>query len=278
MPSPGEHGRQAMAVVLTHNAPNSLDRCLRAIAAQTCPPVAVLVVDNASTPPVDLRAYDLLLDNISLLRSDINGGPAGGYALGLDRFLKDGYPHAWVLDDDMLPDPECLERLWVVADKDPVSAYVFPVSYQVDGSFGAWPSWCGFLVSREIIEKVGLPMEELFWWAEDTEYLQWRIPEAGFPIRVVGDAVVSHDSIRHGVGVPVWKYYYEARNMLYVHLYVKRRLGLYPRNVSKLIGRAILREPEGRLTRLGAIIDGLRDGASGRLGIRVPVEPMRERQ
>ena len=274
----GGGGHRAMAVVLTHNAPNSLDRCLRAIAAQSTPPAAVLVVDNASTPPVDLRRYEPMLDNLMLLRSDLNGGPAGGYALGLARFLKEGYGHAWVLDDDMLPETACLERLWVVADKCPEAAYVFPVSHQVDGSFGAWPSWCGFLVSREIVEQVGLPMEELFWWAEDTEYLQWRIPEAGFPIRVVGDAVVRHDSIRHGEGVPVWKYYYEARNMLYVHLYVKKRIGLFPRNMSQLVGRAVLREKVGRVERLGAIVDGLRDGAAGRLGIRLPAEPMRERQ
>ena len=50
-------------------------------------------------------------------------------------------------------------------------------------------------------------------------------------------------------GVPVWKYYYEARNMLYLHLHVKKRVGYYPRNITKLIGRAVLREPEGRLVR-----------------------------
>jgi GT2 family glycosyltransferase len=121
-------------------------------------------------------------------------------------------------------------------------------------------------------------MEDLFWWAEDTEYLQWRIPEAGYPIRVVGDAVVRHDSIRHGDGVPVWKYYYEARNMLYVHLYVKRRIGRYPRNVAKLIGRALLREPEGRSVRLQAIASGVWDGAWRRLGQSFPVEPMHERK
>ena len=178
----------------------------------------------------------------------------------------------------MLPEPQCLERLWVVAEVDLDAAYVFPVSYQVDGTFGAWPSWCGFLVSRRIVDEVGLPMSELFWWAEDTEYLQWRIPEAGYPIRVVGDARVRHDSIRHGVGVPVWKYYYEGRNMLYVHLYVKRRVGRYPRNMSKLIGRAVLREPEGRGVRLQALGRGVWDGARGRLGIRFPIEPMRERK
>jgi rhamnopyranosyl-N-acetylglucosaminyl-diphospho-decaprenol beta-1,3/1,4-galactofuranosyltransferase len=273
-----EEELQAMALVLTHNAPDSLDRCLRSIAAQTHPPQAVLVFDNASSPPVNAAGLAEDLPPLTVMRSEVNGGPAGGYALALEAFLKSGYGHAWVLDDDMLPDPECLERLWVVASKKPDAAYVFPVSYQVDGSFGAWPSWCGFLVSREIIEQVGLPREELFWWAEDTEYLQWRIPEAGYPIRVVGDAVVRHDSIRHGAGAPVWKYYYEARNMLYVHMYVKRRVGRYPRNVSKLIGRAVLREDEGRAKRVLAIARGLQDGARGRLGMRFPVEPMRERK
>jgi rhamnopyranosyl-N-acetylglucosaminyl-diphospho-decaprenol beta-1,3/1,4-galactofuranosyltransferase len=270
--------RQAMAVVLTHNAPGSLDRCLRAIAAQTTPPQAVMVVDNASNPPVTLEDYAGILPMLSLVRSDVNGGPAGGYALALQKFLESGYRQAWMLDDDMLPAPECLERLWVVAAKKPSNAFVFPVSFQVDGSFGAWPSWCGFLVAREIVEEVGLPMSELFWWAEDTEYLQWRIPEAGYPMRVVGDAFVYHGSIRHGEGVPVWKYYYEARNMLYVHLYVKRRVGRYPRSVSRLVGRAVLREKEGRLVRLRAIVQGLWDGAHRRLGVRYPVEPMRERE
>ena len=85
-------------------------------------------------------------------------------------------------------------------------------------------------------------MEDLFWWAEDTEYLQWRIPEAGYPRQVVDGALVEHDAIRQGDGVPLWKYYYEARNMLYVNLHLKHRVGHYPRNLSKLVARAVLRE------------------------------------
>ena len=263
--------------MLTHNAPTSLDRCLRSVAAQTVRPDAVLVVDNASNPPVDVSDVPEGCPPVTLVRSECNGGPAGGYTLALEEFLKLPYSHAWVIDDDMRPDPTCLERLWVVAARDPARAFVFPISYQPDGSFGAWPSWCAFLVSREIVEEVGLPMADLFWWAEDTEYLQWRIPQAGYPMRVVGDAIVRHDAIRQGTGVPVWKYYYEARNMLYVHLYVKRRVGYYPRNIMKLVGRAVLREPEGRLVRLRAISRGLRDGARGRLGTQYPVEILQER-
>ena len=270
-------GLSALAVVVMYNAPASLERCLLSIAAQTTPPEAILVVDNGSCPPVEPANFPAGCPPITLVRSEHNGGRAGGYALALEQFLKSDHGHAWVIHDDIRPDPECLERLWVVGAKDPTRTFVFPISYRLDGTFGAWPSWCGFLVAREIIEQVGLPMAELFWWADDTEYLQWRIPQAGYPVRVVGDAVVHHDAIRHGEGVPVWKYYYEARNMLYVHLYLKKRVGFFPRNVTKLIGRALFREAEGRWIRLRTIGKGLYDGARGRLGTQFPIESMQER-
>ena len=60
-----------------------------------------------------------IASDVTVLRSDVNGGPAGGYAIALERFLESDSQHAWVLDDDMLPEPECLERLWVVAASRP---------------------------------------------------------------------------------------------------------------------------------------------------------------
>jgi rhamnopyranosyl-N-acetylglucosaminyl-diphospho-decaprenol beta-1,3/1,4-galactofuranosyltransferase len=273
----GDTDRRIMAVVLTHNAPDSLARCLRAIARQTLPPESVLVVDNASCPPVSLDDPTGARPPTWVVRSEVNTGPAGGYAQALAEFLASDFRHAWVLDDDMVPDEHCLERLWAVAQRDPDSAFVFPISRQPNGVCELWPSWCGFIVARQIIEAVGFPMAELFWWAEDTEYLQWRIPEAGYNWQVVNEALVDHDPIRHGDGVPLWKYYYESRNMLYVHLRVKRRLGRYPRNMSMLLARAILREKGGRFRRLAVMARGLSDGARGKLGVRYPVEPMRER-
>jgi rhamnopyranosyl-N-acetylglucosaminyl-diphospho-decaprenol beta-1,3/1,4-galactofuranosyltransferase len=270
-----------LAVVLTHNAPASLERCQRAIAGQTLPPDALLVVDNASDPPASPGGVPAGVSGgvlpTTVVRSDVNTGPAGGYARALGEFLASGFGHAWVLDDDMVPDPSCLERLWTVAEQRPEAAFVFPISRQNDDTYGLWPSWCGFVIARQIVEAVGLPMAELFWWAEDTEYLQWRIPQAGFPMQVVGDAIVNHDPVRHGDGVPLWKYYYESRNMLYVHLRIKRRLGRYPLNLARLLARAVWREKGGRLRRLAVMAHGLSDGLRGRLGLRYPVEPMRER-
>jgi len=266
------------ALILTHNAPDALHRCLRAVAGQTLAPQAVLVTDNASDPPVCVHALDPTTGAVpvSVIRSDANLGPAGGWARALAGFLDTGFDHAWVLDDDIVPDPDCLERLWSAVGSEPTAAFLFPRAIQPDGSVGEWGSWCGFLVSRRIVETVGLPRAELFWWAEDNEYCHWRIPQAGFPRRIVDGALVQHDAVRHETHVPTWKYYYEARNMLYLHLHVMRRVGWYPKNVTKLVGRAVLHERGRRLRSFRAIGLGLHDGARARLGIRYPVEPMRE--
>jgi rhamnopyranosyl-N-acetylglucosaminyl-diphospho-decaprenol beta-1,3/1,4-galactofuranosyltransferase len=269
--------RRIMAVILTHNAPESLDRCLHAIASQSTAPDAVLVLDNASHPAVTSESLSIASIPVEVVRSEVNTGPAGGYHDALAHFLGSDFLHAWVLDDDMRPHEHCLERLWAAASEELERAFEFPALREADGAYRTWPSWCGFLVARQVIEAVGLPMSELFWWAEDTEYLQWRIPDAGYERRQIWGALVEHDGVRQGDGVPMWKYYYEARNMLYVNLHVKRRLGHYPRNVSKFLARALLREKDNRLTRVGVIAHGLFDGATGRLGIRYPVEPMSER-
>ena len=274
--STAELGRSVVALVLSHNAPQSLARCLEALAAQTVPPRAVVVVDNASEPPVLEATHSGGSLPTSVVRSDTNLGPAGGWALAFEEFLVGADDLAWVLDDDIVPDPDCLETLLGEARRDPKAAFCFPRSVQPDGTVGEWGSWCGFVVSRHIVEIVGVPRAELFWWAEDNEYCHWRIPQAGYPRRLVDGAVVQHDAVRQGARVPLWKYYYEARNMLYLHLHVMHRVGWYPRNVTKLVARALVRERGRRLVCLWTIGRGLADGARGRLGMRFPIEPMHE--
>jgi rhamnopyranosyl-N-acetylglucosaminyl-diphospho-decaprenol beta-1,3/1,4-galactofuranosyltransferase len=274
LPTALELGPSVVALVLSHNAPRALARCLEAIAAQTVRPGGVIVVDNASDPPVRVAAVETL--PVSVVRSDTNLGPAGGWALAFEELLAGSDGFAWVLDDDIVADPECLEALLGDARRDPKSAFCFPRSVQPDGTVGEWGSWCGFLVSHHIVEEVGVPRAELFWWAEDNEYCHWRIPQAGYARRLVDGAVVQHDAVRQAARVPLWKYYYEARNMLYLHLHVMHRVGWYPRNVTKLVARALLRERGRRLLCLRTILLGLSDGAMGRLGMRFPVEPMHE--
>jgi rhamnopyranosyl-N-acetylglucosaminyl-diphospho-decaprenol beta-1,3/1,4-galactofuranosyltransferase len=270
-------GRRIVALVLTHNAPHSLARCLAAIGAQAEAPEEVIVIDNASQPAVNASSLPDAGQSLRVIRSDVNGGPAGGWAIALRYFLDSDFTHAWLMDDDIIPEAECLATLWGATRDDPTSAFVFPLTIQPDGSLGRWGTWCGFLISRKIVETVGVPMEALFWWAEDTEYCEWRIPQAGFPRRSIDEAVVHHDAIRQGGDIPPWKYYYETRNMLYYHLHIKRQVDLYFRKIARLVLRAVVRQKKDRLRCIGAICRGLYDGAFGRLGIRYDVIPLRER-
>ena len=265
------------ALVLTYNAPQALARCVDAIAAQTSPPDEIVVVDNASSPPVTAAMVSPGDIPLRIVRSEANLGPAGGWAIALRDFLDAGATHAWLMDDDIVPEPECLAALWSALDERPSSPFVVPVSIQPDGSVGRWGSWCGFLIGRDIVETVGVPMAELFWWAEDTEYCHWRIPQAGFPLRFIDKAVVRHDAIRQVGDPPAWKYYYEARNMLYLHWHIMHRVGWLPRNFVRLTSRAVIRQKRGRLHCLAAIGRGVFDGAFGRLGIRYPIAALHER-
>jgi GT2 family glycosyltransferase len=266
-----------VALVLSHNAPQALVRCLGAIAGQTRVPDEVVVVDNASVPRVMVDDLPDVGAPLRVVRSESNLGPAGGWAIALRDFLEGDATHAWPMDDDIVPEPDCLANLWDDSAKRPTSAFACPLSIQPDGKVGRWGSWCGFLIARQVVERVGLPMEELFWWAEDTEYCHWRIPRAGYPLHFVEAAVVHHDAIRQGGDTPAWKYYYEARNMLYLHWHVMHRLGRYPRNFALLVGKALFRQKHGQARCLAAIGRGFVDGARGRLGIRYPVVPLQER-
>ncbi len=266
-------GRQVLAVILTFNAPDALVVCVEAIRAQSRPPEAILVIDNASSPPpTEALAAAGLGEGLTVLRQADNSGPAGGYAVGLAQFAASAFDVAWVMDDDCVPRRDCLELLMAESSRTDGPAWLFPEWHEPDGKVTRWPAWCGFILDRSIVEEVGVPMAELFWWAEDTEYLWWRIPQAGHPVRYHSGAVVQHTLARRH-GIPTWKYYYEARNSVFFHLRIKHSMRRLPRKLVLLCGRALFREHDRRAARLLLIGRGVGDGLRGRLGKRVPVDP-----
>ncbi len=285
-----------MAVVLTHDAPESLVRCLASICAQTRPPDAVLVVDNASDPAVVLPPSPL---PVTLVRSEHNGGPAGGHEIGLRTFLESSHDLAWVMDDDCIPTANCLEELlaasagpgypevrWArepsrrevlpVASRDAVAdtVPVFPCRVEPTGIRRFPPAWSGFLMPRKVVELIGLPRVDLVWWTEDTEYLCHRMGSAGIrPIRAER-AIVDHHRVRTGASKPPWKFYYEVRNTIAYRVYTRDRSWAQVfrtiRQIARLVVRIILREP-GKLVRLRAVLDGVGDGLRRRSGLRYPL-------
>ena len=260
------------ALVLTHNAPTALEECLTAIERQTRAVDEVIVVDSASSPPAQhgIRSFP-----VALVRLDDNVGPGGGHAVGIERFLESDADLAWVMDDDCVPAPHCLERLLAHLDADSQQRPVLPWWIDVATGEGSFlPAWCGFLIARSVVERVGLPRADFVWWAEDTEYLQWRVQRAGFPLEREPDAVVEHRRIRATASRPPWKVYYEVRNTIFFRLYLQRapykRFRRMFRSLGKMLGQIVLHEHrKGPL--LTAYARGMFDGLTGRLGVRMPL-------
>ena len=201
---PGVH-----ALILTHNSPGDLARCLRSIREQTAGPARVTVIDNGSSPA-------LQRSGVEVLRLEENGGPAGGWAAGLRHFLRCGLSRAWLLDDDCEAERACLERLFESA-----ADIAVPYHERPSGTGGFFPSWTGVLLTRSAVERLGLPREEFFWWCEDTEYLQHRPRNTGVSKKNVEGARVTNHATRRAMGQAPWKTYYESRNGTYYRLYVQ---------------------------------------------------------
>src|SRR5690606_8019620 len=102
---------RVVAVVVAFNRRELLAEALDALAVQTTPPSAVVVVDNASTDgSAELaRTHPVGADVVALER---NTGGAGGFAAGIARALARHRPEwLWLMDDDTVPTSSALAEL-----------------------------------------------------------------------------------------------------------------------------------------------------------------------
>lgn len=267
--------QRILAVVVAFNSHESIVRCLRSLHEQTLP-VDVLVVDNSDPDPLALDLESLGFSRTQVIWARENLGPAGGFAFGLAWFMEAGqYSHAWVMDDDNYPDPNVGELLLKRSLELRPGVAVFPsVLNENTGELINYPSWCGVLIDRMAVALGGLPKPELFWWAEDTEYLQHRLPRKGVIVTRVDEAVVRDDRVRRVGGRPAWKYYYEVRNMVWYRLWEQRgsQLLRLPRTLVRMLGSALL--SKDRISKTSMYAKGLAHGLIGRLGrdVRPPVQ------
>ena len=84
---------------------------LDGLAGQTHEPDAVIVVDNASedhTREVLEAHRGCRLQRIHL---DTNTGGAGGFRAGCEAAYEQGFDRIWLMDDDVVPAPDCLAVL-----------------------------------------------------------------------------------------------------------------------------------------------------------------------
>lgn len=263
---------QVLAIIVAYNSPAALERCLRSLDSQSHRVDGVLVVDNSEPTPLDLAGVDLpIMERTNVVPMEGNLGPAGGFAFGLGWFQeKPDFTHAWLMDDDSYPEPHALEILLDSAAATRPGSAIFPSAvYEATGVAMNYPGWSGVLLDRLAVRLAGLPMAELFWWAEDTEYLQHRLPRKGVKVVRADEARVLYDLIRRVGGRPAWKYYYEVRNMIWVRTVAQRGSEIHklPRSLVRLLGSAVV--SDGRTQKVGMYAKGFAHGVIGRLGDQV---------
>ena len=214
------------AVVVTFNRIDLLQRLVSRL--RTVPEVdEILVIDNASTDGTGewLTATATSADSTPPHRPELhhrtltrNRGGAGGFHDGLAWAMERGADLAWLMDDDGIPETDCLARLltrtdldfWgpaVLAEQDP-TRLCFPIRLpgrtnvvhhmaEVERAArdGLIPDvvipFNGVLVTRDLVKRIGLPREEFFIWGDDVEYL-WRARDAGARVATVVDAHFLH--------------------------------------------------------------------------------------
>jgi GT2 family glycosyltransferase len=241
-------------VVVTYNRAALLLRMLGGLAASEHRPDAVIVVDNASTDhtqTVLAGARDAHPDlPLQVITTEENLGGSGGFHLGVETAYEQGYDRIWLMDDDVVPAPDCLGVLMSVdedcllsvrEDRDgrlvEKAAVTFdlrnplkvkPKTAMVETTYGersAMPelvevenvAFEGFMVRRRVVEQIGLPDRDFFIFYDDVDYAL-RARRAGFHIWAVRDAVLVRQlDFDQQHDLSGWKGYYMYRNLFTVH-------------------------------------------------------------
>ena len=251
VPAPETVAETVAVVVVTYNRAELLVGMLDGLAAQTRRPDAVVVVDNASTDHTAqvLAARDDLPLRVTTM--DANLGGAGGFHHGVRAAYDAGFDRVWLMDDDVVPAPDCLEVL-MAQDEDCLIAVredrsgrlvekaavhfdlanplaIRPKRSAVDTVYpdrASMPervevqnvAFEGFMARRSVVAEIGLPDPEFFIFYDDAEYAI-RVRRAGRRIWAIRDARLVRQldfDQQHDLGG--WKGFYMYRNLFVVHL------------------------------------------------------------
>jgi GT2 family glycosyltransferase len=238
-------------VVVTFNRAELLERMLPGLAALDRLPDAVIVVDNASTDRTPEVLAAATNPGLQVIRPEENLGGAGGFHRGVAAAYEQGFDRIWLMDDDVVPAPDCLgvllaqdEACLMAVREDTAGDLVEkaairfdlgnplairPKTAMVETAYGARDrmpervevqvvAFEGFMVRREVIDDIGLPDPSYFIFYDDVDFAL-RARRAGYRIWAVRDAVLVRQlDFDQQHDLSGWKGYYMYRNLFAVHL------------------------------------------------------------
>lgn len=247
MPNMPDSGR-VVAVVVAYNRRDLLVEALAALAAQTLPLHAIVVVDNASEDGSGAAVLDVAphADLVALSR---NTGGAGGFAAGMARAIEKHDPTwLWLMDDDTIPTETAAAELVAAAEAQPgvtiagsrvvwTDGQDHPMNTPREKPFVSKDeraaasaqgclavrssSFVSMLVSAEAVREHGLPVAEYFIWNDDFEF-STRILRRSRGLFVPASVVV-HKTKKLGATDldPGERFFFEVRNKVWLFLFSK---------------------------------------------------------
>ena len=235
---------RVVAVVVAYTRRDLLIECLRALAQQTLPADAIVVIDNASTDGTS-AVVSQHFPEVDLKTLAVNSGGAGGFAIGIDRAVsRHSADLVWIMDDDTIPTPNALEALldaharsayrpailasrvvWRDHRDHPMNTprrkpFASPSESRDAKSAGSVPirssSFVSSLVDAAAVRAYGLPIAEYFIWNDDFEFTA-RILRHRRGLFVPDSVVVHKTKARADTDAdPGERFYYEVRNKLWL--------------------------------------------------------------
>ena len=256
-----------IAVIVTYNRLTLLKRLLKEITAAEGLD-SIIVVNNGSTDGT--QEWLDTQTGIRVIHQD-NVGGSGGFYTGMQQACDDGADWIWCMDDDVYPEPDCLEQLLKLANDDSIGILcprriqdgkVFVNECRKINLTNAFASLHGSrlednisepadiegmvfegpLISRKVVEKAGLPNKDLFIFYDDTDY-SLRTTMAGFRVvyvpqaRMQKELFFSNDSWETKQAKKKWKRKYHIRNSAWFnHHYGKNFAVRHLRPLNTLLG------------------------------------------
>jgi rhamnopyranosyl-N-acetylglucosaminyl-diphospho-decaprenol beta-1,3/1,4-galactofuranosyltransferase len=291
--------KNVVAVVVTHNRPEELRRVLAALEGQTWVPSHIVVLDNACTQSTQKVLQEFA--SVTVIRSDVNLGGAGGFAAGIKAALDYSPGWIWLMDDDAVPRLDSLEYLldalsYKDIQEDKVGAlcstvYEFgriapmhrrgfnwswawerPISienYSSDAVRIDIGSFVGFLLNANAVGVVGVPREEFFLAYDDTEY-SLRLIKYGYDNWLIPASKIDHlrssaSRLRGTTFGP--KHYFNIRNRIVVGMLYSHKKSVATL-VACMVGLLIWARCGGlkRISSVQLLLNAVSDGIRGRLG------------
>jgi GT2 family glycosyltransferase len=253
-------------VIVTFNRLPLLKECIDALRKQSTSVYDIVVINNSST---DGTTEWLQQQRLQVFTMPNRGG-SWGFNEGIKKAYATNCDWIWVMDDDSIPYPDALEKLlkaveiseqtgddfgffgskviWTDGTQHKLNIQMELENFtgNADSSFYklnhiipvAYNSFVSFLVKKEVVKKIGLPIKEFFIWNDDVEY-SMRVIQNGYKGALVNNSIVLHKTVQnHTCDIysdttdNIWKHVYGMRNELYTRRHHKS-YSSYIRNIFK---------------------------------------------